>query len=237
MELFYAALLSPSPILFGTIISLWLQGRYSQWSWADQSINLMQQYKRTCLNLDLFVRGGFQQRFQGQSNNSWPEDDILVQQQIDILEHNIQLLENDQTFKPYPKLPQGVDIVSNFSFASLALFVGLAKSTPIARERAMRGEVNPKSEYFREMPLLAQCNQASTKKLEDPKSWTRLFYHIACRLGIYRGADIENGFCAIIRGKKRQDIFFKGQTLFSVTADAVIAKEYGRRDWRNISEL
>jgi hypothetical protein len=237
MHLFYAALLSPSPILFATIITLWMKGKHSEWSWTDQSVNLMQKYKQTCLNLDLHVRGGLQQRFQGQSNNSWPEDDNLVQQQIDILEKNIHLLETDHTFKSYPQLPQGIEAVSNLSFASLALFTQLAKPTPLARERAMKGEVNPKSEYFHEMPKLAGCNEASTQKLKQPSAWSRLFYHIACRLGIYRGADIENGFCAIIRTTKRQDIFFKEQMLFSITADAVVVKEYGRKDWRNISDL
>ena len=250
LELLYIALLSTSPVTFYFVMQNMIQCEVSEL----QSVSLFCLYIEICVENDLIPNAGRYSRYQPQpyatSMKMLYDDDKLLSKNLVKLNHALDTL-NEGNFlnaqselrnKPNGTGPEALHCVGTVcatSFASLAVFTGLATSTA-AIDTAKMSNPNPKAKYYEPMrKYVTDCYSAAHPEKDlvelDTHHFILAWKSIAKSLGELV-CTLENWSCATFRSKHKCDVFFKGETLYNLvdTRNSVQVKLYGCTDWTEI---
>ena len=172
------------------------------------------------------------------------DDLIALKSTIEDLECGRLLDNHGQMVRNGPTIPTGpekqnvylVGDVASISFASLCVFTGMATSE-YAIQTAKQAVVNDKSRnnyWDKLVSFLEESNPTYTRTIDKDyvkKLWTAVGKSISCAF-----STVENSICAIFRKSKKQDTFFKGQSLYTLmeTSTVVHVKTYGSNEWETM---
>ena len=211
-------------------------------SGGKTDVTLFRYYQNICDTELTSLTGGPMNRIQAQPtvHKIFTDDDALREnldkfpQLVDDMEKG-RYLRADGVLKNRPgKELAVVGDVASLSCAPLLVFVGIAKSVH-AVNTAKQSLVNTtsKNSYFpRLRQFLDDHDTAVPKMKKDHDFFIRLFRGIAKSWNTVIGS-VENGCCADFRGKKKCDVYFRGQDLYILDdrSSGVGIQRFGSRTW------
>ena len=248
LELLYVAILSTSPVTFYYVMQKLIDFNESEL----QHTSLFRKYIDLCAEDDLVPNGGAMTRYQPQpySTSMKPlyEDPKELSKNLTTLDTVLEVLENGGFLNLQGELlnkPTGgigptdlhaIGKVSATSFASLAVFTGLATSVE-AISTARICNCNNMAGYYKPMhDFTQQCYAAGYPKEGVvqllPHNFEQAWRAIGKSLGELV-CTLENWCCATFRSNHKYDVFFQGQTMYNLTdgSNIVKVKLYGSSEW------
>ena len=217
-----------------------------------QHISLFRKYIDLCDEDDLVPNGGAMTRYQPQpySTSMKPlyEDPEELRKNLTTLDTVLEVLENGGFLNLQGELlnkPTGgigptdlhaIGKVSATSFASLAVFTGLATSVE-AISTARLCNCNNMAGYYKPMhDFTQQCYAAGYPKEGVVQLLPHNFQQAWRAIGKSLGelvCTLENWCCATFRSNHKYDVFFQGQTMYNLTdgSNIVKVKLYGSSEW------
>ena len=250
-QLLHIALLSSSQMQFYYVLELLMKNKrqiIANFATAKMEtggktdVTLFRCYQKICETELTSLTGGPVNRIQAQPtvHAIFTDDDALREnldrfpKLVDDIEKG-RYLRADGVLKGRPGNELAVvGDVASLSCAPLLVFVGLAKSVH-AVNTAKQSLVNTASRnsYFpRLRQFLDDHDTAAPKMKKDQDFFIRLFRGIAKSWNTVIGS-VENGCCAVFRGKKKFDVYFRGQDLYNLDdrSSRVLIKKFGSQTW------
>jgi hypothetical protein len=247
LQLLYVALLQSSSIQFYYVMDLLM----SENKEIQPEVNMFQMYQKQCKDSDLLLTAGPQNRVQAAYCDpestvfSQKDGGVVLKSNIDKLADAVRDLEAGGFLCPQTGyLQKRVDVygvhnigkVQGLSFASICVFTGLCRSAAAVStaKQALcngpKGGSGSKNSYFNEMELFMK--QFNPKYDFNAKYFQRTWRAISNSFGENPEA-CENGSCGNWRAKKKKDVFFENQELYTLklNSNSVFVKRFGSNQW------
>jgi len=243
-QILLMAVLQVSVIQFRYVVDLLIEDLNSVQTNELHTINLFRLYQEKCIQSKLVLNGGPFWRFWGQpTTNKYFTDDDQLKSCVDAIGLALEDLDDGRFLNPnedlqltmanYPSI-KSVGPVSGISFASVAVFTGLATTQKaVAAAKGARANLTSTNNYGKKMIEFMSGFYIKKKPNFNNDYIVRIWRSIGHSWD-ETCATVENRCCAAFRKEPKVDAFFKGQDNYTllISSHCVQRCTYGTICWK-----